>query len=145
MAQIFFFPKMTRKLQKIKAGIYRQETAGSVGEKGVHCQLTAQVLCKERQLRCHEGAELRIQRGQHCWHSWNMEESEPWSPSGFSLHQTCVCRSCRLVGKPGTHNAGLLNGKEMGLVLVPRQTGAETVDVKRTGVVSQSLGSTGLG
>ena len=29
----FFFPKITRKLQNIKARIYRQETAGSVGEK----------------------------------------------------------------------------------------------------------------
>lgn len=37
------------------------------------------------------------------------------------------------MGKPGTHNAGLLNGKEMSLVLVPRQTGAETVDVKWEG------------
>lgn len=49
------------------------------------------------------------------------------------------------MGKPGTHSAGLLNGEEMGLVLVPRQTVAETeCDVGRTGVVLPSLGSTGL-
>lgn len=45
MAQIPFFPKMTRKLQNIKAGIYRQEAAGSVREGailgGVPCVLPA--------------------------------------------------------------------------------------------------------
>lgn len=47
------------------------------------------------------------------------------------------------MGKPGTHSAGLLNGKEMGLVLVPRQTVAETVNVNRSGLAKSGLHWTG--